>query len=40
MEVVQQPNYGGGFGGVPLHSDAIHPAADPAAFAPAQILLH
>lgn len=40
MEVVQQSDAGGGSRGVPLHPNAFHSAAHPAAPAAASLLLH
>lgn len=40
MEVVQQSDHGGSAGGVPLHPDALHSAAHPAAPAAASLLLY
>lgn len=40
VEVVQQSDAGGGAGGVPIHPDALHPAAHPAAPAAASLLLY
>lgn len=40
MEVVQQPDAGGGSRGVPLHPGAVHAAAHSAAPAAAALLLH
>lgn len=40
VEVVQQPNPGGGDGGVSLHPDAVHSAVDPAASATASLLFN
>lgn len=40
VEVVQQPNAGGGSRGVPLHPGAVHAAAHSAAPAAAALLLH